>query len=175
VFQEFKNDVKLFVRNHSVAWRFILRQKSRNKLLNYFKNRNNSTVQKSGMIDPLSQKEYSKETQEMVNRSEGLLLSFKKLADENKKDHLVLILPSAGQIYSEGDDNFYVEKINEVLKDYFKSQKIKYIDLLPELKNYYKLKSEILLYLPIDGHLSENGHFVISEGVVDYLKKLLNK
>src|SRR3989338_9440760 len=100
-FQEFKNDVKLFVRNHSVAWRFVLYQKSRNKFLNYFKNRNNPTAPNSIIIDPLSQKEYSEETQKMVNRSKELLLLFKKLADENKKDHLVLILPSVGQIYSD--------------------------------------------------------------------------
>lgn len=174
-FQEFENNIKLFLRNHSAAWRFILQQKSRNKFFNYFKNRNNSTVQNSITIDPLSEREYSKETQKMINRSKELLLSFKKLADENKKDHLVLILPSAGQIYSKGDDNFYVEKINEVLKDYFQSQKIKYVDLLPEFKNYYKLKPKTPLYLPIDGHPSKNGHLVISERVVDYLKKLLNK
>lgn len=174
-FQEFKNDIKLFVRNHFSAWRFVLQQKSRNKFLNFLKNNNNSMIKSSTTTDPLFQKEYSEDTQKMINRSKELLLAFKKLADENKKDHLVLILPSAGQIYFEGDDNFYSEKINEVLKNYFKLQKIKYIDLLPEFKNYYKLKPKIPLYLPRDGHPSENGHLVIADKVVDYLKNLLNK
>lgn len=174
-FQEFKNDIKLFARNHFAAWRFILQQKSRNKFLNHFKNKNSSSTKDGIMTDSLFQKKYSKETQKMVNRSEELLLEFKRLADENKKDHLVLILPSAGQVYSQGGYNFYPDEINEVLKDYFKLQKIKYIDLLPKFKNYYKLKPEMPLYLPADGHPSEKGHLVISEGVVEYLKKLLNK
>ena len=88
---------------------------------------------------------------------------------------MVLILPSAAQVYLNGNDGFYPERINEVLKKYFESESIKYIDLFPDLKNQYKMRPEELLYFPIDGHPNENFHRIVAGKLADYLNELVTK
>ena len=185
--REFKNNIKLFFRNHSTAWRFILRQKSRNKLLNFLKKEKNLTTNLGGTpllgatyigntnADPLFKEVYSDDVRKMIDMTQKLLLEFKKLAEREKKNHLVLILPSAAQVYLNGSEGFYPERINEVLKKYFESESIKYIDLLPDLKNQYKMRPEELLYFPIDGHPNENFHRIVAEKLADYLNELVTK
>ena len=171
--QKFKNKIKLFLRNHFASWRFILRLKSRNNFLAYLKNNGNSEAGGSG-YDPIFKKEYSGKTEKLIEKSEKLLLEFKNLADKNGKDHLVLILPSAGQVYLDGKNDYDPEKANKILKNFFEKQGINYIDLLPDLKNSYKLNSEKDLYFPLDGHPNENGHLVISNRLADYFIKLIS-
>lgn len=172
--REFKNNVKLFFRNHSTAWRFILRQKSRNKFLNFLKKEKKLTANDNTNTDSLLQEVYSDDAKKMIDTTQKLLLEFKKLAERKKKNHLVLILPSATQVYLNKSGSFYPEKVNEVLKKYFESEHINYIDLLSDLKNWHKMNPEELLYFPIDGHPNENFNRIAAEKLADYINKLIS-
>ena len=173
--REFKNNIKLFLRNHSVAWRFFLRQKSKNKLPRFFKKEKSLTTDDNINTAPLSQKAYSDYEKKMIDTTQKLLLEFKKLAEKEEKEHLVLILPSAAQVYLDESEGFYPEKINKTLKKYFELHRINYIDLLPDLKNRHKMNSEEPLYFPIDGHPNENFHRIVAEKLADYLNKLITQ
>lgn len=192
-FRKLKNNIKLFFRSNSAVWRFILNKKSKNIFLKSINSKNNPAAAANTAVDPVFLEEYSTETQDMVQNTEELLLKFKNTADRAGKDNLVLILPSASQVYPhtitnevknrpKGDHSFGVgvnfdkkpdsdpEKINKILGDFFKVEKINYIDLLPDFKNSYKLNPDKPLYFPVDGHMNERAHSIVADKVLNYLK-----
>lgn len=168
-YRDIKNRVKLFARNHSVAWRFILRKKSKNKILAYLLNKNTDDVAEDLRGGKKNQDD---DVQKQLDRSIGLLRSVKKLSDNNNIVLVIAILPSGGQVY--GKDNNFGELENGLIS-FLEKERINYVDLLPYFKNWAKLNSGQVLYWPIDGHPNEYGHYVIATGVGEYLTNFLKK
>lgn len=171
--REIKNKIKLFFRNHFVAWRFILRQKSRNGFLSYLNNKNKTkTDQEFGREN--GQAEIEAQTISSVT----LIRNFKKLANENGIDLVVAILPSFGQVYSDKDsigDYLFEKKLSQNLTSFLEKEKISYVDLLPYFKDWAILNSDKTPYLPLDGHPNKYGHQIIAAGINDYLTDFLKK
>ena len=171
-FRDFKNKIKLFFRNYSTAWRFILRQKSRNRFLAYLKNINRTEPNQE-----FGQRNGQLEAEAQADRSALLIINFKKLADKNSIDLVVAVLPAVGQVYSDKDGNrdYLTENLSQNLLSFLKKEKIDYIDLLPHFKDWVKLNPDKTLYLPLDGHPSKYGHQVIAESIANYLTEFLKK
>lgn len=157
-----KNKIKLFVRNHSVAWRFILHQKSKNKILAYFKNRN-----KVQSANPIKSSVDLIEIKHELDQTERVVNNLKKLTDDNDIKLVIAILPSAGQLYS--DQHKEENILSNGLISFLKKEKISYVDLLPNFKLWANLNKDKLLYLPLDGHPNKYGQLMISEGISKYL------
>lgn len=169
-YRDIKNKIKLFARNHSAAWRFILRKKSKNKLLLSLFNKNSGST--NGFLN--DDKNRSENIQKKLERSTELIKDIKILSDSNDISLVVAILPSGGQVY-DYDESRNSERLRKGLASVLEKSKINYVDLLPYFKNWASLNYEKLLYLPLDGHPSEYGHYVIAEGIASYLTNFLQK
>lgn len=168
-----KNKIKLFFRNHFTVWRFLLRQKSRNSILSYFKN-----INKTQSNQKLGQRDDQLEAEAQIGRSTSLIRNFKKLADENDVDLVIVILPSAGQVYpNKGgiSDYSFEKKLSQNLVSFLEKEKINHVDLLPYFKDWAKLNLNETPYLLLDGHPNIFGHQIISAGISDYLTNFLEK
>ena len=95
-YRELKNQVKLFARNHFSIWRFILKKKSKNKVLAYLLNKNNTD-----MVNGINGEKSSRvDIKKQLDRTTALVKNIEKLADGNGVSLVVAILPSAGQVYN---------------------------------------------------------------------------
>jgi len=167
-YTSFKNKIKLFIRNHSTTWRFILRQKSRNSLLAYFKNRGNTNLENNGEIDasPL-------DTKSQLDRSIFLIRKFKKLADEHDVDLVVALLPSASPTYSDRENTLV--RLSDDLVDLLAKENIDHVDLLQNFADWAKINSNKTAHFLLDGHPNFDGQSIIADGISSYLKITLGK
>ena len=166
-YTSFKNKIKLFIRNHSTAWRFILRQKSRNSLLAHLKNRGNNELDNSEMTtNPL-------EIKSQLDRSIFLIRKFRELANGNDIDLVVAILPSASLTYSDRKDSSV--KLSDDLIVFLAKENINYVDLLPNFADWAKLNPNKTAHFPLDGHPNTDGQSIIADGIGSYLKRTLSE
>ena len=165
-YRETKNRVKLFARNHSAVWRFVLRKKSRNKILARFFKKDNADM---------ANEIYDKDNREadikkQLDRSAALIKNFKDLADDNNVSLVVAILPSPGQVYGR-DLNF--DELQLGLSSLLKKEQINHVDLLPYFTNWAKLNPDKSAYYPLDGHPNAYGHSIVANGIDSYLSEFL--
>ena len=165
--REIKNKIKLFFRNHFTAWRFILRQKSRNSILAYFKN-----INKKELSQGLGQRDDQTEIEIQTNRSASLIKNFQKLADEKGVDLIVAILPPSGQVFGKDESS---DELHRRLISFLKKERINHVDLLPYFKEWATLDSSRPPYLIPDGHPSKYGHRIMADGISGYLINFLKK
>lgn len=167
-YRELKNRIKLFARNHSAVWRFILRKKSKNKVLAYLLNKNNVNA-----IDAINNEKDSRvDIKEQLDRSTALIRDIKKLADGNSTALVVAILPSAGQVYGK-DGNSDESELRRGLTVFLEDERINYVDLLPHFVNWDRINPDKVGYHLLDGHPNMYGQSVIAEGIGGYLSEFL--
>ena len=169
-YRELKNQIKLFARNHFSIWRFILRKKSKNKVLAYLLNKKNTDVikktdiEKDGLVD----------IKEQLDRTVALVKDVKELTDGNNVALVVAILPSAGQVY--GDDKNSDElELERGLMLFLEREQIDYVDLLPHFTDWARINPDKVAYYPLDGHPNKYGQSIIAEGIGGYLSKFLKR
>jgi len=93
------------------------------------------------------------------------LRSFKKLAEDNNAELLVVIIPAKEQVYTYTVKNKKIdlEQPNKFLRSFFEKEKIHYIDLLIPFRKYADKKEkqwmdpEKDLYMRLDKHWSKKG------------------
>ncbi len=156
-YQKLNNSWKLFLRNHSAVYRFFLEKKARNKILRSLQG---SSLQ-ACKDDPC--KAGLEISDEALKRTENYLEKFKKLADDKKIRFVVLVLPSKNQINAPSNSN-------SVIDTFLSGKRIDYLDLLPAFQSWAKINSGALTYFPLDGHPNANGHKIIADALIQYLK-----
>lgn len=171
-YREIKNRIKLFVRNHSVAWRFILRKKSKNKVLAYLLDKNVRNT--NNKPDNDNGKDSQPDTKKLLDRSSVLIKNIQELADDNDMSLIVAILPSSGQAYNESKDK-NTDELQRGLISFLEKERINYVDLLPYFKNWAKINPDEKGYYALDGHPNAYGHSIIAEGIGEYLSEFLRK
>lgn len=124
-------------------------------------------------------KEYDDVYQNGWEKTKYFFNKINQLAEENKIKFLAVLIPGEEQIYEnvwgEIKDTYPgmkkrewdLEKPNKLLESYFIENKIDYLDLSSIIKE--KSQSEEALYFKYDGHLTEAGHRVVSEGIEKYI------
>lgn len=104
-----------------------------------------------------------------------LLKSIKKLADENHSKLLTVLIPIQYQVYPETANGFWnavpldtsqPDFMQKHMSEFFISQKMDYLDLLPVLSEN---KSRGYLFTPTDVHLNDLGNTVAAEAIDDFL------
>ncbi|MBI2677144.1 MAG: SGNH/GDSL hydrolase family protein, partial [Candidatus Yanofskybacteria bacterium] len=164
--RDIKNKIKLFFRNHSTAWRFMLRMKSHNNILAYFKN-----INKKEPNQEFGQREGQTEIEAQTDRSTSLIKNFQKLANENSVDLVVAVLPPFGQVFGK-DEN--IDELHRGLLSFLKKEQINHVDLLPYFKKWAKLNPGEPPYLITDGHPSKYGQRIIADGISNFLTNFIN-
>jgi hypothetical protein len=95
------------------------------------------------------------------------------LAQENRAEYILVIIPSDMQIYSNAWKKWgesvpfepdVTDQPQSLLREFLDEQEIEYIDLLPVFRN-----SKDRLYYPKDAHFNERGHEKTAEIIVKYL------
>lgn len=165
--RDIENKIKLFFRNHSTAWRFVLRLKSRNSILAYFKDLN-----KKELNQQLRQGDDQIDTKAQVDRSVSLINNFQKLANKNNVNLVVAVLPPSGQVFDKDRNS---EELHSGLISFLKKEQINHVDLLPYFKEWATLNSDRSPYLTLDGHPNKYGHQIMAGGISDYLINFLKK
>ncbi|MDO8495065.1 MAG: GDSL-type esterase/lipase family protein [bacterium] len=168
--KKFTNSVKLWFRNHSVAYRWFLEKKSRNAFLS-----DPAPVFVPAIYGPNSifGSKYSSAAEEGMAKTKTYLKNISDILREQDINFLVLILPAKEQVHerlrSSEDSNLDWEKPNRMLKEFFEQEKIAYLDTLPTFQSWAKINPEGLAFFKFDGHPNETGHFLIAKGILNYL------
>jgi lysophospholipase L1-like esterase len=156
-YQKTKNFGKLFLRNHSMAYRFFLEKKSHNKIWRSWQGRSLPICQGDSCGGG------SEVSDDALNKTETYLAKFKKLADDQGVGLVVLVLPSKNQINEPADSNL-------ALDSFLSENGFNYLDLLPFFQSWAKINPASSTFFKFDGHPNETGHFLIAKALVDYIR-----
>jgi lysophospholipase L1-like esterase len=110
-----------------------------------------------------------------MQNTERYILEIRKLAEQHDAVFIALLVPPEAQLnletygyntrlYFFTKPNFY---LNERLEELCSREHIFFLDLISAFEEH-KAKN---LYFDIDGHLTENGHKVVSEAILNFLIK----
>ncbi len=164
--QKIKNWKKLWWRNHSTAYRWLLEKKARLIFL---------TGQTTAGSRAVFSSKFSEIANEEIAKTEQYLQKIKNTTNQYQIPLLVLILPNKEQVYESlrapEEQSLDWEKPHKILKEWFEREKIAYLDVLPLFQSWSMLNPKGLAFFKLDGHPNETGHWLIAKGLLEYLQK----
>ncbi len=175
------DEEKNFLRRVTGPIRYFL--STRSHLYVFLRNRSSQLIAKAG-LQPLNllpdfcETEYSERMNRGWNTTQSIMLEAAETAKVHHHRLVVIILPTSYQVYPEIWDKYIsgmkinpllydLDKPQRILKEFFTQHNIEFVDALPILR---KEAAGPLLFFPIDGHLTAEGHKVVANAVRDYLR-----
>jgi len=119
-------------------------------------------------------KNYLERTNEIVRKTNKLLLAMSGLAKDNRIPIVIVMIPAIEQIFPDRYpfqsfsymEDCDLEKPQKILIQFLNREQIFYLDLLPLFKQE---RPEPPLYFEIDHHWTRHGHQAASRIIADYL------
>lgn len=172
--QKISNGGKLWLRNHSTAYRWFLEKKARHRFWS-------DPAPVSSPVSDRSRSTFDEDDSVEVQRGRRRVeMSLKKMQivlAERQIPFLILILPSKEQVHERrralSRQDLDRAQPSRLLAAWLAGEKIAYVDALPDFQSWAKINPESWAFFKFDGHPNETGHFLIAKTLINYLIKEL--
>lgn len=164
-----KNIIVNFLKKHSKVLNFVI-SRLQTLLL-----KNKLVVSDLCLLNKNSKEIYK----EVWQKAFESIIETKELLKEKNIQYYIFLIPREVQVSSLEWEPLYSAVMNEelykndipqtIFKTFFDSQGIQHIDLLPIFRENYSPD----LYFPVDPHLTQKGHYLISEILYEALKDII--